>query len=287
MAEFDHGIKRITDTTAKELARIAHLKCDRLQPLESTLPATTELLADRAFLARCKREQFVVYYEFYTQWDRNAPWDMLAKSGLLSQRLHLPTVCLAFVLRPRGFRSQAGHLRLHAAGGPTQHLWYREVCLWEVKPEEWWEKVPGLMALYPLCRHGRLPREAIRHAADAIERTVTAQGEREDQLFLLYIFGELAYPRVDVERIIGSNAMIRESKLGRRLRREGQVEAGQTALLIVLRNRFGDDAAAELGPAVNSVDDPEMLEHLLKQVVAGCSLDNFRSALTSAHASVK
>jgi hypothetical protein len=73
MAEFDHGIKRITDTTAKELAQIARLKCDRMQPLEGSLPATTELLADRAFLARRKRERFVVYYEFYTQWDRNAP----------------------------------------------------------------------------------------------------------------------------------------------------------------------------------------------------------------------
>ena len=142
---------------------------------------------------------FVVYYEFYTQWDRNAPWDMLAKSGLLSQRLHLPTVCLAFVLRPRGFRSQAGQLRLEAAGGPTQQLWYREVCLWKVEPEPWWDNVPGLMALFPLCRHGQTPRAAIRHAAHAIERTVTQQGEREDHLFLLYIFGDLAYPRLDVE----------------------------------------------------------------------------------------
>src|SRR6266446_1899288 len=104
MAEFDHGVKQITDTTARELARVARLECDHLQPVESTLPTTTELLADRAFRARRGRERFVVYYEFYTRWHRNAPWDMLAKAGLLSQRERLPTVRLAFVLRPRGFR---------------------------------------------------------------------------------------------------------------------------------------------------------------------------------------
>jgi len=56
---------------------------------------------------------------------RHAPWDMLAKSALLSQRLRLPTICLAFVLLPGGFHSQGGQLRLEAAGAPTQQLWFR------------------------------------------------------------------------------------------------------------------------------------------------------------------
>jgi hypothetical protein len=153
MAEFDHGIKLITDTSGRELARAAGVECSRLQPLEGSLPATTEKLADRAFRASRGRERFVLYFEFYTYWDRSAPWEMLAKSGLLSQREHLPTVCLAFVFRRRGFRSAGGQLRLAAAGRPTQRLWFKEVCLWKLKPEAWWEDVPGLMALYPLCRH--------------------------------------------------------------------------------------------------------------------------------------
>src|SRR6516162_4632389 len=198
MAEFDHGIKRITDTSARELARVAGLACGRLTPLEGTLPATTELLADRAFRASRGRERFVVYFEFYTRWDRHAPWDMLAKSALLSQRLRLPTVCLAFVLLPQGFRSQGGQLRLEAVGGPTQQLWFREVCLWELEPADWWEDVPGLMALYPLCRHGRTPPDAIRHAAEAIGRASADAPQRTDNLALLGIFGELAFPQLEV-----------------------------------------------------------------------------------------
>ena len=169
MAEFDHGIKIIATTIGRELARVANVKCRQWGPLESTLQATTELLADRVFLAQQGRKRFVVYFEFYTTWEPNAPWDMLAKSGLLSQREHLPTLCIAVVFRRRGFRTQNGQLRLEASGGPTQQLWFREVCLWEVVPEDWWQNVPGLMVLYPLCRHRQSPREAIRHSATAIE----------------------------------------------------------------------------------------------------------------------
>jgi hypothetical protein len=32
MAEFDHGVKLITDTTARELARVAGLECRRRVP---------------------------------------------------------------------------------------------------------------------------------------------------------------------------------------------------------------------------------------------------------------
>jgi hypothetical protein len=45
--------------------------CQRLQPLESTLPRMTEMLAHRAFRVRRGRERFVLYFEFYTYWDRD------------------------------------------------------------------------------------------------------------------------------------------------------------------------------------------------------------------------
>src|SRR5947209_7984482 len=112
MPEFDHGIKMIAETTGRQLARLAGVTCRRWQPLESTLQVTTELLADRVFRAQQGRKRFVVYFEFYTTWDADAPWQMLAKSGLLSERERLPTLCIAVVLRKAGFRSPGGQLRL-------------------------------------------------------------------------------------------------------------------------------------------------------------------------------
>ena len=47
-----------------------------------------------------------------------APWNLLAKAGLLSQRERLPTVCLVFIFLPRRYRRQGGQFRLEAAGSP-------------------------------------------------------------------------------------------------------------------------------------------------------------------------
>jgi hypothetical protein len=255
--------------------------CRRWSPLESTLQIATERLADRVFLAGQGRERFAVYFEFYTTWDRDAPWDMLAKSGLISQRERLPTVCIAVVLRPRGFRSSGGQLRLEAAGGPTQQLYFKEVCLWWLAPEPWWEDEPGLMALYPLCQHGRQPRDAIAHATAAIERKVVGEVERGERLALLTLFGELAFPRLDVERIIGSEKM-KESRMLRRVREEGQLIAKRSDLLKVVRGRFGEAFADEVAGPINALDDLPRLEQLLDAVVLqGASQDELRERLAA------
>jgi hypothetical protein len=276
MAEFDHGIKLITDTSARDLARVAGLACGRLKPLEGTLPATTELLADRAFRASRGRERFIVYFEFYTRWDPHAHWDLLAKSGLLSQRLRLPTVCLAFVLLRRGFRSQGGQLRLEAAGAPTQQLWFREVPLWELEPEDWWERVPGLMALYPLCRHGRTPPDAIRHAAEVIERGTADAPQRVDHLALLNIFGELAFPQLDVGGIIG-----RDKMKGSKLIRSFVAEARREDVAEAVRIRFGDEAGSVVLPLLERIEDPERLRRLHALAISCASFDEFRAGLAA------
>jgi hypothetical protein len=277
MAEFDHGIKRITDTSARELAQIAGLACRQLTPLEGTLPATTELLADRAFHASRGRERFVVYFEFYTRWDRHAPWDMLAKSGLLSQRLRLPTVCLAFVLRPRGFHSAGGEIRLEAAGGPTQQLWFREVCLWQLEPEDWWRSVPGLMVLYPLCHHGQSSREAIRHSATAIEQLAIPSGAQSDWLSWLNIFGGLLMPRREVTCIIGEEKM-RESSTYRGILGDGE----RNAILRVLRARFGAELPDDLVNRLNKVEEPDDLDPLVDLAGTCSRLEEFHAALRTA-----
>jgi hypothetical protein len=35
----------------------------------------------------------------------------------------------------------------------------------KTEPQPWWDRVPGLMALSPLCRQQRTPQEALAHAA--------------------------------------------------------------------------------------------------------------------------
>jgi hypothetical protein len=278
MAEFDHGFKMIAVTTGRQLARLAKVESTSWRPAESTVQASVEKLADRVFLAGRGRKRFAVYFEFYTTWDSAAPWDLLAKSGLLSQRERLPTVSIAVVLRRQGFRSRDGQLRLEAAGGPTQQLWFKELCLWKLKPEAWWEDEPGLMALYPLCEHGRRPRDAITYAAGVIEAKVTGEVERAERLALLSIFGELAFPKLDVERMIGSEKM-KESRMLRRIRQEGELAARRADILRVLRARFQAEPPLEVASALDAVDDLSRLEPLLDLAATCRDLAAFRAAL--------
>ena len=136
---------------------MAGVPCDGWAPAVSEVQ-TTERLGDRVFLARRGKHRFVVYMEAYTRWKAAARWSILSKSGMLSERERLPTVSLVYILRPRGYRPQEGQFRLSVGDETTQHVFFREICLWQHEPQPWWDQVPGLMALSPLCRQERSPR---------------------------------------------------------------------------------------------------------------------------------
>src|SRR6266536_2488071 len=105
MPDFDGGFKIAARSSGAGLSRLAGIVPDEWKPIGDTLQ-TTERLADRAFRATCGGERFVVYMEAYTRWVESAPWSVLSKSGLLSERERLPTRSLIFVLTPKGYKDQ-------------------------------------------------------------------------------------------------------------------------------------------------------------------------------------
>src|SRR5262245_14672969 len=119
------------------------------------------------------------------------------------------------------------------------------------------------MALCPLCQHDKQPREAIRYTAAAIERKVPLPGARDEALALRAIFGEQAFPQLDIERIIGSEEM-KESRMLRRVSDEGELAAKRADILEALEARFGTPAVTELAPAVNELAELERATRLLR-----------------------
>ena len=279
MAEFDHGTKRIAEASGQKLARIAGVDCATWEPLESTLPVTVELLADRAFLASDATGGFVVYFEFFTTWDGETTWDILAKSGLLSRREKLPTVCVVVVLQPERHKPQNGRIQLEAAGAIAQFVRLREVLLWEVTPESWWDEEPGLMALYPLCHHKEDPETAIRHAAEAIEKNADDMLERRDFLTFLGIYGMLRYPLVNAVDIIGREKM-RESAFAQLWVEETALMKDRSAILKVIRARLKLTQTDEIVSALELIKEPDRLDHLLDVAATCATIDEFRAALS-------
>jgi hypothetical protein len=278
MAEYDHGFKIVAHQAGPGLTRMAQIAFDAWEPISDTLQ-TTERLADRAFRARHGQRRFIVYMEAYTRWVESAPWSILAKSGLLSERERLPTRSLLFILLPEGYRPQNGVFRLEAEEGePTQQVWFHEIRLWEQVPQAWWMHFPGLMALYPLCRHEQEPVEAIAHAAAAIRAQELDSARRADLLTVLSIFGKLKHQALDVFSIIGREQM-RESAFYQELAVLVGQEQARKDILQVLQLRFGEEAAQEFAQALNGIEGLERLDALLKLAVTTRRVSQFRRAL--------
>lgn len=83
--DYDAGFKIAAHHSGRQLSRLGGVIPDVWGPLRGEVHAT-ERLADRAFHARVGRENFIVYMEAYTRWNASAPWSVLGKSGLLSER---------------------------------------------------------------------------------------------------------------------------------------------------------------------------------------------------------
>ena len=281
MQDSERGFKEVTRLVGRELARMAGVECDRWRPLVSEVQ-TTERFADRAFLAGRGGERFVVYFEAYTRWNRRAPWNAMSKAALLSERELLPTVTILFILQPRGYRPQNGGLRLEVAGELTQELRFREVRMWEQEPQPWWEEVPALMPLYPLCRHGRRIRDAVIYAKGVIREHVPSGPEQSDALFLLSVFGNMADRRLDAAALIGREIMM-ESKVIRDVERVGQVKQVRQDVLTVLAIRFDQITAQSFAEKISEFDDLGPLADLHRLAVRCASPDEFRTALPEPH----
>lgn len=157
-------------------------------------------------------------------------------------------------------------------------MWYKEVRLWQQKPEAWWEDEPGLMALYPQCDHGRRPRDAISHAADVIESRMADVPERGTFLMLLGIFGRLGHPELDARQIIGVEKM-KEPKFYQEIMQEGELARLRKNILRALRVRMKAEPPADLASAVEAIDDVGRLEGPF-DVSATCeNFSAFREAL--------
>lgn len=278
MGSLDHGFKIVAQASPTGLARLGGLPRAILKPVESTVQTTTERLADRAFLVRHKREPFVLYMEFVASWKEAVLWSILEKSGTLAKRERLPVMSLVFVLRPKGYRNQNGTMRLSALGQPTQQVWFRDVCLWEIEPEDWWDEEPGLMAIYPLCRHQKSGQESIQHSAGQIEAHERDSAKRADLLTTLGIFGRLAYPGLDALSLIGREKM-RESKAYLEILEEGEINRARRDLLGIIAKRFGTQARNSSRAAVNAIDDGERLFNLLLLASTAESIDEIKHAL--------
>jgi hypothetical protein len=277
MPDYDAGFKIVAREAGRELAELGDVHCDEWGPITGEVHAA-ERLADRAFRARRGGEEFIVYMEAYTRWEAKAPWSVLAKSGLLSERERLPCVSLLYVLLPRGYQNQHGTFRLAVENRPTQQIWFREICLWQLEPQPTWETSPGLMALSPLFHLQQPLEQTVAHAARCIKTHEVDRIQEANLLTVLGIFGRLSKPDFNPFHVIEREAM-RESSFLQQIEDEIRTETRQQNVQHALEIRFGKAAAGKLKEELASIRDDHDLSDLLRGAIKCRTLAGFHRLL--------
>jgi hypothetical protein len=101
---------------------------------------------------------------------------------------------------------------------------------------------------------------------------------RADSLAYLNTFGQLAFPRLDVEAIIGREKM-NESPFLRKVMDRARVEEKRSDILVLLREKFGAEAAGAIQQQLDETTDLAKLEQWFMAAIRSSSFDEFRAAL--------
>lgn len=272
MADLAAGFDIIARNAGQALSQLAGLVCQEWAPLPDAAPN-----GGIAFRAQQNDQPFIAYLEAFTRWDERALWRILESSSQLTARERTPTLCLLYMLFPAGYRPQGGQFRLRVGADPTQALWFREVCLWDLTPEPWWENFPGLMTLYPLAKHRFDAAQAVTLASERIRKYEKDLKVRADLHTILALLARIRYPDADVVGIIGKERM-KESPLYDELLAEGGVAQCRDDIAQVVQLRFGDREARQCRKLLDGVAELDELRHLLREAVTSKRFEQFRRA---------
>lgn len=273
MADIAAGFRIIATSAGQALAQLAGLVCQKWEPMP--VDANGDTLA---FRAEESDTPFIAALQAFTRWDERVLWNMLAHSSSLTARERMPTLCILYMLTPNGYRPQGGQFRLRVGNNPTQALWFREVCLWELKPEPWWEMFPGLMTMYPLAAHRQDAATAINLAAERIHRYEKDPKKRADLQTLLALLTRLKYSEMDVVGVIGKERM-KDSPLYEELLAEGGVVQCREDIAHIVQLRFGDREAKQCKKLLNGIADRDRLQEILGQAVTSKRFEQFRKVI--------
>jgi hypothetical protein len=118
------------------------------------------------------------------------------------------------------------------------------------------------------------------YAADVIRRRATARSEQADDLFLLSIFGGLAYRNLNIRTLLGREIMM-DSPIYREAVEEGRLHQARADVLDLLEVRFGSPPPPGLSDALGAVEDETRLRELHRLAALCTSPDEVVRALAT------
>lgn len=240
------------------------------------------------FLAEMQvgEETFTLHPDFQTRYDSNMRPRMLEYRVHIRRTYGKPVLSVVVWLTAEGYPGRGHNRWEEVVLGERQLVFeFREVCLWELNPEEYLAR--GEIALLPL-----IPLMGQQPSAEVLGRVVETASkienvaEQADVLTGISVLGSLRYSRELIHSLIRREKM-KESPIYQEIVQEGVlqgvVQAKRDDITKFLTERF-ERVPEEMVQAIESVEEIEELDRLIRAAARCASLEEFAAQMTEASA---
>ena len=271
MAEMDQGIKRLIQTHPRDILAFAVPEAEYLGTLPVDVAAERQLVLDSLLRVRIEGVECAVDIEAEADPDKEMGQRLYEYGSRVHTTTGLPVISVVLWLQSGGKRPTSPY-RVRVGRRRIVDWYFEGIALYDILAQSLLERgITGLLPLVPFCRDGGT-LEAIERAAELVKTQATASEQQELEA-LLAIFGARhvgsAAMLAMIRRLFMSTEILETSPLYRewvqKAHDEGKAEGIREAVLIVLRNRFGE-LPPSLAAAINAAAATQLQDVLAHAV---------------------
>ena len=286
MAEFDIVSKQLIKDYPVDFVRFTFEQEDIevLEVIDTEQPTVESRLMDSLIRVRIHDEEALVHNEFQTGDSTNPPMPrrMVGYIGRAIESYGLPIYSNVIYLRPDAGQRDAGQY-VQERGGYHIVIQYKVIRLIEIEgqaviEQELW----GLLPFAPLMKppQGMVAAQWLRRCVQTADALPLDRTNKSNFFTDIAILSGLIHDSQTIINIISEETMY-ESSIVQHFTERGQRQQSIEYVLDVLEIRFHPSAAETLKPAIETIEDLQLLKQLHRSAMQAPNLDEFKQTLTS------
>ena len=286
MAEFDIVSKQLVKNYPADFVRFTFEQegVEVLEVIDTEQPTVESRSMDSLIRVRIHGEEALVHNEFQTGDSTNPPMPrrMAGYIGRAIETYGLPIYSNVIYLRPDAGQRDAGQY-VQEREGYRIVLQYKVIRLTEIEgqaviEQELW----GLLPFAPLMKppQGMVAAQWLRRCIQTADILPLDSTNKSNFFTDIAILSGLIHDSQTITNIISEETMY-ESSIVQYFTERGQRQQGIEYVLDILEVRFHPSAAETLKPAIETIEDLQLLKQLHRSAMQAPNLDEFKQTLTS------
>ena len=286
MAEFDIVSKQLVKDYPADFVRFTfeQANVEVLEVIDTGQPIVESRSMDSLIRVQINGEEALVHNEFQTGESTNTPMPrrMAGYIGRAIESYGLPIYSNVIYLRPDAGQRDAGQY-VQERGGYHIVIQYKVIRLIEIEgqaviEQELW----GLLPFAPLMKppQGMVAAQWLRRCVQTADTLPLDRTNKSNFFTDIAILSGLIHDSQTIINIISEETMY-ESSIVQHFTERGQRQQSIEYVLDVLEIRFHPSAAETLKPAIETIEDLQLLKQLHRSAMQAPNLDEFKQTLTS------